>query len=233
MMRESEIKSVFDKIEPSSALIEKTKSSLRSSAGEEQSFRINIRWLMPKLAVAVFACFTLFAVVFVINRAPAIYDNEMVFENKALFHSVDASQLPAPLSVGERSSEEEISLEDMMEENRDEAILQALVEGKIIEKEIFLYNDGEEWGLCIYKVSLSEVLDVANTPDFLSSSEDISVVAYAGDISELIALPDVGDEVKMLFCKTEDGSAISELGKRCGISGAWELYGSVKVENSK
>ena len=188
---------------------------------------------MPKLAVAVFACFTLFAVVFVINRAPAIYDNEMVFENKALFHSVDASQLPAPMSVGERSVDGQIPLEDMMEENRDEDVLQALVEGRILEKEIFLYNDGEEWGLCVYKISLSEVLDVVNTPDFLSRSEDISVVAYAEDISELASLPNVGDKVRMLLCKTEDGSAISELGKRCGISGAWELYGSVNVENSK
>ncbi len=232
MMRESEIKSVFDKIEPSAALIEKTKASLRSAAGEEQSFRINVRWLIPKLAVAVFACFTLFAVVFVINRAPAIYENEIAFENKALFSTVDASTLP--MAANERSVADPLFLETVMDENKHEDILQALIVGKILEKEIYIYNEGEgDWGLCVCKVSVSKVIDVVNTPDFLSGSDGVAVVAYASDLSELASLPNVGDEMKMLLWKMEDGSAVSEYGKISGISGAWELYGSVNVENSK
>jgi len=234
MMRESEIKSVFDKIEPSTALVEKTRASLRSAAGEEQSFQINIRWLMPKLAVAVFACFTLFAVVFVVNRAPAIYDNGIVFDNKASFESVDASQLPTAMSVSERMAEDPASLENAMAENEDESVLQALIVGKILEKEIYVCKDSEEsWGLCLYKVAVSEVIDVANTPDFLSGADQVSVVAYSADLNGLADLPEVGEEMKMLLRKTEDGSSVSPYGEKAGISGAWELYGSVNVENGK
>jgi hypothetical protein len=46
-------------------------------------------------------------------------------------------------------------------------------------------------------------------------------------------LPDVGEDVIMLLRKAEDGSSISEYGQKAGITGAWELYGTAPVENSK
>ncbi len=232
MMRESDIKPVFDKIQPSSALLEKTKASVRSAAGEEQSFRFNFRWFIPKMAVAAFAVCVLFAAIFVLNRAPAIYENELSFENKGQFTQVDRSELPSSVSVSPRALETEEELKLMVVDDGNVEQLQALITCEILEKEMYL-AESDGWCVCVYYIRPTDVLEVMYTPDVLSGTDKIPVVAYVETVSELAALPDVGEDVMMLLRKSEDGSPITEHGQKAGITGAWVLYGIAPVENSK
>ena len=110
--------------------------------------------------------------------------------------------------------------------------LQALITCKILQKEMYL-AESEDWCVCVYYVRPTDVLEVMYTPDVLSGTDNIPVVAYFEEVSELAALPDVGEDVIMLLRKAEDGSSISEYGQKAGITGAWELYGTAPVENSK
>ncbi len=229
-MRESDIKPVFDKIQPSSALLEKTKASVRSVAGEEQSFRFNFRWFIPKMAVAAFAVCVIFAAIFVLNRAPAIYENELTFENRGQFAQVDRSTLPSSVSVSPRTLGTEEELKLMVVDDGKVEQLQALITCEILEKEMYLAKS-EDWYVCVYYVRPTDVLEVMYTLDVLSGTDKIPVVTYVETVSELAALPDVGEDVTMLLRKSEDGSPINEYGQKAGITGAWELYGIAPVEN--
>lgn len=229
-MKKEELLYALSSIEPSNELKEQTKLKMMNIVMTRDTVK-NSPNFFRKTATAV--CAAAFAFVCITTAGMQKF---MPHSYVAVISENDAVSMVCEENITSRIAEEPAAF---IAETREDLFKDFLVtltedyraigiEGEIISKKTFVYNDKSEYGVygfAILNVKISDVFFSENEPFFgIKKGDTVSFIQYVSSDSEISAIADESEYIDLYAYSGKDLSPIDKASKELGIDNAFVIF---------